>query len=134
MGRILPMGLWYQYQGRGAQLYCSLLKPRASKVHRDEPREIIYENSRLQVVSEDKPHRERAVDGKFRCAASLDERAIPQGFRWIINCQVRSCKKKVSDHRSTELHGLRRRQQRSFHRGLSARSAVTIPQAGVTNC
>jgi hypothetical protein len=35
------------------------------KAHQDEAREIIYENSRLQVVSEGKQHRERALDGKL---------------------------------------------------------------------
>jgi hypothetical protein len=64
------------------------------RAHQDETREILCENSRLQMVSEGKPHRERAMDGKFRCAASPDERAIPQGFRWHIRCLVRSCKKK----------------------------------------
>ena len=44
------------------------------RAHQDETREIICENSRLQVVSEGKPHRGRAMDGNFRCAASPDER------------------------------------------------------------
>jgi hypothetical protein len=44
------------------------------RAHQDETREILCENSRLQVVSEGKPHRGRAMDGNFRCAASPDER------------------------------------------------------------
>jgi hypothetical protein len=35
------------------------------RAHQDETREVLYENSRLQVVSEGKPHLERAVDGKW---------------------------------------------------------------------
>jgi hypothetical protein len=34
------------------------------------------------------------MDGNFRCAASPDERAVLQGLRWNISCQVRSCKRK----------------------------------------
>jgi hypothetical protein len=49
------------------------------KAHIDETREVLYENSRLHMVSEGKPHRERAMNGAFRFAASPDERAIPQG-------------------------------------------------------
>jgi hypothetical protein len=43
------------------------------KAHQDETREVLYENSRLHMASEGKPHRERAMDGKFRCAASPDD-------------------------------------------------------------
>jgi hypothetical protein len=46
------------------------------------------------MVREGKPHRERAMDGKFRCAASPDERTTPHGFQWQISCQVRSSHQK----------------------------------------
>jgi hypothetical protein len=68
------------------------------KVHQDETREILYENSRLQV------------DGKFRCAASPDERAVLRGCSWVMGCQVRSCTRKcfgpaVSTKGELELKG-----------------------------
>jgi hypothetical protein len=46
------------------------------------------------MASEGKPRLERAMDGNFRCAASPDEGVIPQGSRWEMSCQVRSCNKK----------------------------------------
>jgi hypothetical protein len=66
------------------------------KAHQSKSREILYENSRLHMVSEGKQHLGRAVDGKYRCAASPDEWTIPQGSRWQISCRVRSCKKKCT--------------------------------------
>ena len=56
------------------------------RAHQDETREIIYENTRLQVVSEGKPHLGRALDGGFRCAASPVRRVIgrfPKAFSGI---------------------------------------------------
>jgi hypothetical protein len=37
------------------------------RAHQDENREILYENTRLQMASEGKPHLERVVWGSLKC-------------------------------------------------------------------
>jgi hypothetical protein len=85
MGRISPEGPW---RASGVRCAAALLfaTEAQGRAHQDETREILYENTRLQMASEGKPHLERAVDGDFRCAASPDDRVIPLGFRWSISC------------------------------------------------
>jgi hypothetical protein len=84
---------------------CSLLKPRAK---RTEMKPVKFftriADFRWLARASRTAKVESAVDGKFRCAASPDERAILQGFQWQISCQVRSCKrtcKRPQVHRTT---------------------------------
>ena len=64
MGRISPEGPW---RASGVRCAAALLfaTEAQGRAHQDETREIIYENTRLQVVSEGKPRLERAVDGAY---------------------------------------------------------------------
>jgi hypothetical protein len=96
MDRILPRGAIVSgVRSETAHIYCSLLKPRAKRT-KMKPVRFLPRTADFRWLA----RASRTVNVQWMGnlgvpLASPDERTIVQGPRWgIINCQVRSCKRK----------------------------------------